>query len=246
MRAADNRDGPLWRQTRYHERAMRVTILYFAAARERAGTASEVLEVRDGATAGDALAAACARHPPLQAVAQKLRLAVDREFATAGHALRDGSEVALIPPVSGGAGGHRIGPGVLSPDAPVREVAGADCGAVVTFVGTVRADNHGKRVVRLEYEAYPEMALRELERIGAVAHERWAIHAIAITHRIGRVPIGEVSVAIGVSSSHRQAAFAACQFAIDRLKEVVPIWKKEYFEGGEIWIGSQSGERFSE
>jgi MoaE-MoaD fusion protein len=215
---------------------MRVTILYFAAARERAGTASEVLDVREGATAGEVLAAVCARHPPLQAVAQKLRLAVDREFAAADHALRDGSEVALIPPVSGGAGGHRIGPGVISPDAPVGEVGGADCGAVVTFVGTVRAENHGKRVVRLEYEAYPEMALRIFEHIAAQARERWAARVI-IHHRVGALEPGEISVIIAAAAPHRADAFDACRHAIEALKKDAPIWKRELYPDGSSWVG---------
>jgi len=117
-------------------------------------------------------------------------------------------------------------------------------GAVVTFLGTTRNHNDGRQVIRLEYEAYPEMAISELRKIGDTARSRWPIHAIAIVHRIGVVPIGEASVAIAVASSHRVAAFEACHFAIDRLKEVVPIWKKEFFHGGEIWIGAQTGERF--
>jgi molybdopterin synthase catalytic subunit len=117
-------------------------------------------------------------------------------------------------------------------------------GAVVTFLGTTRDHNDGRRVTLLEYEAYPEMALAEMRKIGETARERWPIHAIAMVHRIGVVPIGEASVAIAVSSAHRVAAFEACHFAIDRLKEVVPIWKKEHFDGGEIWIGSQTGQRF--
>jgi len=117
-------------------------------------------------------------------------------------------------------------------------------GAVVTFLGTTRNHNEGRQVTRLEYEAYPEMAVAELRKIGDTAKSRWPIHAIAIVHRIGEVPIGESSVAIAVSAGHRVAAFEACHFAIDRLKEVVPIWKKEHFEGGEVWIGSQTGERF--
>ena len=118
-------------------------------------------------------------------------------------------------------------------------------GAVVTFVGTTRDHNDGRRVLRLEYEAYPEMALAEMRKIGAVASQRWSIERIAIVHRVGIVPIGAASVAIAVSAAHRRAAFEACHFAIDRLKEVVPIWKKEHFEGGEIWIGSQTGQRFA-
>jgi len=122
-------------------------------------------------------------------------------------------------------------------------VGDSGSGAVVTFIGTTRDHNDGRRVLRLEYEAYPEMALVELRKIGATVLERWPIERVAITHRIGVVPIGEASVVIAVSAGHRRAAFEACHFAIDRLKEVVPIWKKEHFEGGEIWIGSQTGER---
>ncbi len=123
-------------------------------------------------------------------------------------------------------------------------VASAAAGAVCTFIGTTRDHNDGRRVLRLEYEAYPEMAIAEMEKIGRMARDRWPIEAIAITHRVGVVPIGEASVVIAVSAGHRKAAFEACHFAIDRLKEVVPIWKKEHFEGGEIWIGSQTGRPF--
>jgi molybdopterin synthase catalytic subunit len=129
-------------------------------------------------------------------------------------------------------------------DAVLAAVADPAAGAVASFLGVTRNHNEGRQVTGLEYEAYPEMAVQEMARIGAAARERWDIHAIAIVHRLGRVPIGEASVAIAVSASHRAAAFAACHFAIDRLKEIVPIWKKEYFEGGEVWIGSQTGERF--
>ena len=118
-------------------------------------------------------------------------------------------------------------------------------GAIVTFVGTTRDHNEGRRVTVLEYEAYPEMALEQMRRIGAAMRERWALARIAMVHRVGVVPIGEASVVIAVSSAHRVAAFEACHFAIDRLKEVVPIWKKEHFEGGELWIGSQTGEPFA-
>ncbi|MGH3056140.1 MAG: molybdenum cofactor biosynthesis protein MoaE [Gaiellaceae bacterium] len=123
-------------------------------------------------------------------------------------------------------------------------VAEAATGATVTFIGTTRDHNDGRRVTQLEYEAYPEMAIAEMRKIGATAQQRWSVARVAIVHRIGVVPIGEASVVIAVSAAHRKAAFEACHFAIDRLKEVVPIWKKEHFEGGEIWIGSQTGERF--
>ena len=186
---------------------MRVTILYFAAARERAGTSSDALELAEGATAGDALAAACARHPPLQAVASRLRLAVDQEFAGADRKLRDGSEVA-----------------------------GADCGAVVGFVGTVRATNHGKRVVRLEYEAYPEMALRIFDHIAAEARAKWSAR-VAIHHRVGSLEPGEISVAIAAAAPHRGDAFEACRHAIEALKKDAPIWKRELYPDGSSWVG---------
>jgi len=216
--------------------AMRVTIRYFAAARERAGTSSETLELHDAATVAEALAAVCARHPALQPVAQRLRLAVDQEFAAPESRLRDGSEVALIPPVSGGAGPHRIGPAAVAPEAPLREVAGADCGAVVSFVGTVRATNHGKRVVRLEYEAYPEMALRIFEQIAAQAREKWAAR-IAIHHRTGALEPGEISVVIAAAAPHRGDAFEACRQAIEALKKDAPIWKRELYPDGSSWVG---------
>lgn len=123
----------------------------------------------------------------------------------------------------------------------VAAVRRAEAGAIATFIGTTRANNVGRRVIRLEYEAYPQMALREMRQIGAGAVERFGVQAVAIVHRIGQVDVGEASVAIAVSSEHRDAAFRACRFAIDRLKEVVPIWKKELYEGGEVWIGAQQG-----
>jgi molybdopterin synthase catalytic subunit len=215
---------------------MRVTILYFAAARERAGASSDTLELDEGATAGDALAAACARHPPLRAVADKLRVAVDQEFAAADRKLRDGSEIALIPPVSGGAGPHRIGAAPIDPGVPLREVQGADCGAVVSFVGTVRETNHGKRVVRLDYEAYPEMALRIFDHIASQALERWAARVV-IHHRIGPLEPGEISVVIAAAAPHRGDAFDACRQAIETLKKDAPIWKRELYPDGSSWVG---------
>lgn len=126
----------------------------------------------------------------------------------------------------------------------IAAVSHPEAGAIATFIGTTRNENEGRRVTTLEYEAYPEMAAAEMRRIGDTALQRWPIRAIAMAHRVGVVAIGEASVVIAVSSPHRAAAFEACRFAIDRLKEVVPIWKKEHFEGGEVWIGSQTGSAF--
>ena len=130
---------------------------------------------------------------------------------------------------------------------PLIEAVGtAASGAIVTFVGTTRDHNEGRKVIALSYEAYVDMAEKELERVGAEAKARWPIDRIAITHRIGRVELGEASVVIAVAAGHRDAAFDACRFAIEEIKRTVPIWKKEVFEGGEVWIGTQSGQPLSE
>lgn len=129
-------------------------------------------------------------------------------------------------------------------DELVRCVSDAEAGAIVPFIGTTRNYNEGRRVIALDYEAYPEMAEKELARIGAEAKQKWPICKMAIVHRLGPVQIGEASVIIVVSSAHRDAAFAASRFAIEEIKKTVPIWKKEVFEGGEVWIGSQSGQEF--
>lgn len=122
-----------------------------------------------------------------------------------------------------------------------RAVADRRAGAVVTFVGTTRNHNVGRKVLRLEYEAYERMAKQEMRRLAKEAQQRWPINRVAMVHRLGVVPVGEASVAIAVSAGHRTEAFEACHWLIDRLKEIVPIWKKEHYRGGEIWIGPQQG-----
>jgi molybdopterin synthase catalytic subunit len=125
----------------------------------------------------------------------------------------------------------------------VRFVTDPEAGAVGTFIGTTRNNNEGRKVIALDYEGYPEMAEKELRRIGEDAKRKWPICRMAIMHRLGPVQIGEASVIIAVSSAHRDAAFAACRYAIEEIKKTVPIWKKEVFEGGEVWIGTQTGQR---
>ncbi len=127
----------------------------------------------------------------------------------------------------------------------VRYVTDPEAGAIVTFIGTTRNNNEGRRVIALDYEAYPEMAEKELARIGDDARKQWPICRMTIVHRLGPVQIGEASVIIAVSSAHRDAAFAASRFAIEEIKKTVPIWKKEVFEGGEVWIGTQTGQPFT-
>ena len=219
---------------------MRITLLYFAAARERTGKGSEIVELPEGATAGDAREAACAAHPPLRAVADKLRLAVDQEFAGADRKLREGSEVALIPPVSGGAGPHRISQEPLEIAAAVRDVEGTDVGAVVTFVGTVRDNARDKTVVRLDYEAYPEMALKVFGRIAQEAAARWQGARVSIHHRVGNLEPGALSVVIAAAAPHRADAFEACRHAIEELKRDAPIWKREHYPDGSVWVGMGS------
>jgi molybdopterin synthase catalytic subunit len=139
----------------------------------------------------------------------------------------------------------RVTQGPIDLSELVRCVSDPEAGAIVTFIGTTRNNNEGRRVIALDYEAYAEMAERELARIGADAEKKWQISRIAIVHRLGPVQIGEASVIIAVSSAHREAAFAASRFAIEEIKKTVPIWKKEVFEGGEVWIGTQTGQAFT-
>lgn len=167
-----------------------------------------------------------------------LLYAVNREYADAGRELADGDEVALIPPVSGGS--FRVTEEPLSLDAVVGEVEDESAGAVATFLGTVRRESRGRTVLYLEYEAYAEMAEGVMAQIAADLEQRYDLWAVAIHHRVGRVEIGEASVAIAVSAPHREDALAACKEAIDTLKQTVPLWKKEVYEDGEEWLGRGS------
>jgi molybdopterin synthase catalytic subunit len=212
---------------------VRVVVKLFAALRERAGTGERALEVADGAQASDIWAALGLGEEPAG-----LLYAVNREYAERDRVLEDGDEVALIPPVSGGA--FVVTEAPLSIEAAVAEVADESAGAVATFTGTVRRESRGRRVHYLEYEAYAEMAETVMIGLATVLKARYELHEIAIHHRVGRVEIGEASVVIAVSAQHRSDALAACKDAIDALKETVPLWKKEVYEGGEEWIGRGS------
>jgi MoaE-MoaD fusion protein len=163
---------------------------------------------------------------------------VNKEYADRDHPLADGDEVALIPPVSGGA--FRLTAEPLSLDAVVDEVRADQAGGIATFIGTTRLQSRGRTVLHLDYEAYEEMAEQVMAGIAAELKGRYDLCEIAIHHRTGRVEIGEASVVIAVSAPHRQDALAACKDAIDTLKQQVPLWKKEFYEGGEEWIGRGS------
>jgi molybdopterin synthase catalytic subunit/molybdopterin converting factor small subunit len=212
---------------------MRVVVKLFAGLRERAGTGERALDVPDDASVADVWERLeLGDEPP------GLLYAVNRVYADPRAPLADGDEVALIPPVSGGA--FLLTDKPLSLDAAVEEVRDAGAGAIATFTGTVRNESRGRDVRYLEYDAYDEMAADVMSQLAAELKERYAVHEIAIHHRTGRIEIGDASVVIAVSAPHRQDALAACKDAIDRLKEIVPVWKKEVYEGGEEWIGRGS------
>ncbi len=223
----------------------RLTLKFFATLRERARTAELSREFPPGTTVGEIWSGLLEEIPALGGHRDGVAFAVNHEYVKEDYQPADRDEVAFIPPVSGGIDPSWIGPigigrATVDGAALERAVAHPAAGAIVTFVGTTRRDNAGRNVLRLEYEAYEPMALAEMRKLAREAGERSSIVRIAIQHRIGFVDIGETSVAIAVSAAHRAEAFEACRFAIDRLKEVVPIWKKEYFEGGEVWIGCQT------
>jgi molybdopterin synthase catalytic subunit len=211
---------------------MQITVRLFAALRDRAGTGSRRLELADGARVSDVWPALELGEEPAG-----LAYARNREYADREQALGDGDEVAVIPPVSGG--DFRVQAEPLDLAAVVEQVRDPAAGAIATFIGTTRDHNRGRTVAHLEYDAYPEMAEAEMEKIGAAVTERHGAARVAMAHRTGHVPIGEASVVIAVSAAHRGAAMDACRDAIDTLKQTVPVWKKEVFEGGEEWIGRE-------
>jgi molybdopterin synthase catalytic subunit/molybdopterin converting factor small subunit len=210
---------------------MAVTVKLFAGLRERAGWREREL---------DGVARVADVWPALDLGPEPdgLLYAVNKEYAQRERELADGDEVALIPPVSGGS--FRLSADPLSLDAVVDEVRSERAGAIATFVGTTRVESRGRAVEHLDYEAYEGMAENVMAEIAAALKERYDLCEIAIHHRTGRVDIGDASVVIAVSAPHRQDALAACKDAIDTLKEQVPLWKKEVYEGGEEWIGRGS------
>ena len=216
---------------------MRIDVLYFAVFREQLGRDSESLELEDGARVRDAIEALAVRHAPIARLRGRFRVAVNQEFADDDRALADRDELALIPPVAGGAVHVRLLDEPLSLDRCIAAVGGPGMGGIVTFTGMVRRQSRGVIIDHLEYEAYGAMAVREMTRLVDEIEAEIAGVRLAVEHRIGRLAIGDTAVVIAAAAPHRAEAFTACRAMIDRLKDRVPIWKKEVGEDGAEWVG---------
>ena len=218
---------------------MQVRVLFFGVLKDLLSSNGDAVTLPEGATVAQLLERLRgeAAHPVWSALA----VAVNREYATASAVLREGDEVALLPPVSGGAGDAAAAPVIglvrkkIDRDALVASLKQPADGAIVVFDGIVRDNTRGRKTLYLDYEAYEEMALAQMEKLAAEAQERFAIDRVGVVHRLGRLEIGESSIVIVVTSAHRGAAFDACRWLIDTLKRTVPVWKKEHFADGAVW-----------
>lgn len=221
---------------------MRITLLAFGMLRELLGNAAGRLDLPAGSTVEDVLERCRALAPGKDGLWSSVAVAVNQEYVRAGHRLAEGDEVALLPPVSGGAdfdpGGTpyvRIVRERIVPQEILPLLGRPEDGAVTIFDGIVRNHSRGRRTLYLEYEAYEAMALKKMEELAAEAIVRYPVRNVAVVHRLGHLEVGESSVLIAVFSQHRGAAFDACRWLIDTLKQTVPIWKKEFFEDGAVW-----------
>ena len=229
---------------------MTIRVLFFGAAHDVTGFGEERLEVSEGLCLGDLRRRYESRFARLREMNGSLLAAVNQEVREPSWALADGDEVAFLPPVSGGRDGSgggathgdffRLTRETIPTARLAEDLKGPSDGAVVLFEGIVRNHLGGRRTLYLEYEAYEPMALARMEEVGREARSRFGIAGIGMIHRLGRIEIGETSVAIIVTAEHRRAAFDACRFAIDQVKQVVPVWKKEYFEDGAVWAESEA------
>jgi MoaE-MoaD fusion protein len=223
--------------------SMRVRVLFFGMLKDLAGRSGDLLDLPDGASVRDVVL-----HYALQSVRLKesmasVAVAVNQQYAGTDTVLKCDDEVALLPPVSGGAGCASIVRDAIDTAGVLERIKRGEDGAAVVFEGVVRNQTRGRKTLYLEYEAYEEMALRQMEDLAGQALKQFQVREVALVHRLGRLEIGETSVLIVVASAHRAAAFEACRWLIDTLKRTVPIWKKEYFENGAVWA---DGEAFPE
>jgi MoaE-MoaD fusion protein len=234
---------------------MKITVLFFGVLKDLMGRSAEGIELPDGAEVRELLLYYAREVPRLEAMMSSLAIAVNQEYSGTERLLREGDEVGLLPPVSGGSsagvmpedggvrGEVRIVRERIDAAAVVERLKRPEDGAAVIFDGVVRDNTRARRTLYLEYEAYEPMALQQMESLATQARERFAVRAASIVHRLGRLEIGETSVLIVAAAAHRGAAFEACRWIIDTLKKTVPIWKKEYFEDGAVWA---DGEPFPE
>lgn len=221
---------------------MEIVVLYFAVLRERVRRDQETIQLGPDADVGAARAEIAARHPEVASILPRVQTAVNRVLADDDHKLAPGDELAFIPPVAGGAGGAQRKIAIVSRPLQVGDVLavveGPERGGLVTFAGVVRRQGHHlSDVIRLEYEAYVEMAEQVLGEIAEEIEREWPGTRLAIHHRVGSLAVGETAVVIAAAAPHRAEAFDACRAAIDRLKHRAPIWKKEIGESGEAWLG---------
>ena len=223
---------------------MRVHVLFFGRLKDLAGKSSDLLDLRDGASVRDVLQHYALQAPPLKELLPSLAVAVNQQYSGPETELNPDDEVALLPPVSGGSGTFaKIVRDPIDTQKVLSNIKRGEDGAAVVFEGVVRNQTRGRKTLYLDYEAYEEMALRQMEGLAEQALKQFQVRDVALVHRLGRLEIGETSVLIVVASAHRAAAFDACRWLIDTLKRSVPIWKKEYFEDGAICA---DGEPFPE
>lgn len=227
---------------------MEIHVLFFGMLKELIGRSSDCVDLPEGSRVEHVLAHYIRQVPRLEAMRPALAVSVNEEYARPDRALAAGDEVALLPPVSGGApeavpGEVRILREPIITSAAISRLKRPEDGAAVIFEGVVRDNTRGRRTLYLDYEAYEAMALKQMEGLAESARERYKVRGVSILHRLGRLEIGETSVLIIVASAHRSAAFDACRWLIDTLKKTVPIWKKEHFEDGAVWA---DGEPFPE
>ena len=223
-----------------------IRVLFFGAARDVVDTNPLEVSVEAPATVGSAFRQVVERFAQLERFGRSLLFAVNQEYATPETPLKDNDELAVFPPVSGGSCDYvcpldffELTTETIDVGQVARRVVPRECGATVTLDGYAREWTKGRKTRYLVYEAYEQMALSEMQRLGRDAHKQFEIAHMGIVHRTGRIEIGETSVVIAVSAPHRRAAFEACEWAIKELKRTVPIWKKEVYDDGEEWVGAQ-------
>jgi molybdopterin synthase catalytic subunit len=230
---------------------MRVRVLLFGQLKDIVGRQEDSLDLEPGALLSVVMAHYASHHPKFHGLARSIACSINQEYAQGSAVLKEGDEVGLLPPVSGGKSKveelRTEHCAIVREPIDLREIRKnlehAEDGAVLLFDGMVRNNTRGRKTLYLDYEAYEPMAMNEMEKLAQAALERFKVRDVCLVHRLGRLQIGETSVLIGVASAHRGAAFDACRWLIDSLKKTVPIWKKEHFEDGAVWA---DGEPFPE